>query len=233
MEKRVLNDAEIAELYRFSERNHVIYYDLQIEFVDHLASAIEAQWAQNSEQTFEQALQRVSDDFGGLGGFIRIKDSMKVMLRKKYRKLLWGYVLEYYRFPKIVLTVLASVAVFLVLDYLPNDKLLVLPLLVSVIGFAAFYLLYYYPKHLKINLPAGKRLWLVDIAQSTLVQLPIYTMSFSVTFARQDFDFAPFWAAVFSVVYSFLLILLWGDCFYVPQKIREHFENQFPQFIKA
>ena len=36
---------------------------------------------------------------------------------------------------------------------------------------------------------------------------------------------------VFSAIIALYAVLLYGNCFYVPKKIREHFTEQFPQFV--
>ena len=41
------------------------------------------------------------------------------------------------------------------------------------------------------------------------------------------------WAAVVSMLMSFFIVLLYGDTFFIPKKIREHLVAQYPQFVKA
>lgn len=42
-----LNESQIEELYDFTRKHFVEYYDLQIELVDHLANGIESKWQEN------------------------------------------------------------------------------------------------------------------------------------------------------------------------------------------
>ena len=51
-----LNPSQIDRLYTFTRQHYVEYYDLQTELVDHLAHAIEAEWEQNSQFSFEEVL---------------------------------------------------------------------------------------------------------------------------------------------------------------------------------
>ena len=49
---RRVNETEIEKLYAFTGQHYVAYYDVQTELVDHLANAIEAQWAINPAISF-------------------------------------------------------------------------------------------------------------------------------------------------------------------------------------
>lgn len=87
--KRILSEDEIETLFQFAEKKRVRWYDLQIEIVDHLASAIEAEMETNTALTFEQALERVYARFG-IFGFARIvqerENNIKLLARKKWRR---------------------------------------------------------------------------------------------------------------------------------------------------
>ena len=231
--KREITHEQIDELYEYCFFRSVSHYDVQVELVDHLASAIETLWGQNPELSFDQALQQVSVQFGGDVGFFKIIRSKRSMLRRKYRKLLWNFILEYYRFPKVIFTILLTLLVSGSLHFLKNDNLLVLPLLVSMVIFSIFYQLYYYPRYLKIKLPSDMKFILVEIAQGFLISKPIYWIGLWMPFALKYFNFSTPGILVFSLLCSFALVSFWGDCFYIPRKIREHFEEQFPQFAKA
>ncbi len=230
---RKLTHEQIDDLFEYCFFRSVCHYDVQVELVDHLASAIESLWEKHPEFSFEQALQKVSVQFGGDVGFFKIMYSAKLMLRKKYRKLLWNYVFEYFRLPKIIITILLTLLIFAILSFLKNDNLLLLPLLASMVIFAVFYQFYYYPRYLKIKLPSDMKFLLVDTAQSMLISRPIYSIGLWMPFALKYFNLTPPGALVFSLLCSFVLVIFWGDCFYIPKKIREHFEEQFSQFVKA
>ena len=53
---RKITKAEINQLFDFTQKHYVEFYDVQVELVDHLANAIEAQWSENPEISFEEAL---------------------------------------------------------------------------------------------------------------------------------------------------------------------------------
>ena len=72
MEARKLTEEEIDRLFGFCTKHYVPEYDLQVELVDHLASGIEDQWAENPDIPFPVALNKTFGRFG-IFGFSKIK----------------------------------------------------------------------------------------------------------------------------------------------------------------
>lgn len=113
MSNRKLTPEEIEDLYKFCEEQDVPYYDVQIELVDHLASAIEQKWIEKPALTYEEALWRVYDNFG-VSGFREIRREKERVLERKYRKLRARYIAEFFKLPKILLTTFLAIILFLV-----------------------------------------------------------------------------------------------------------------------
>ena len=82
-----LNESQIEKLYLFTRQHFVEWYDLQTEIVDHLANAIETQWIENSNRTFEEALQIEFKKFG-VFGFMEVVEKRQAALSKKYVKII-------------------------------------------------------------------------------------------------------------------------------------------------
>ena len=83
-----LNELQVEELYQFTRRHYVEYYDVQTELVDHLANGIEEQWEKDPEVPFEQALQKEFKKFG-IFGFSEVVERKGAALEKRYFKLIW------------------------------------------------------------------------------------------------------------------------------------------------
>lgn len=62
-----LSTQQIEQLYAFTRQHLVEWYDLQSELVDHLANAIEQEWEQNPNRTFEEILNKEFQKFGVFG----------------------------------------------------------------------------------------------------------------------------------------------------------------------
>jgi hypothetical protein len=89
-----LNTQQIQDLFHFTKRHYVEYYDVQVEIVDHLASAIEVKFESNPNQVFEQVLDDVYQSFGPMG-LSRFIDSMQEKVYNKrvknFYKVFWSY----------------------------------------------------------------------------------------------------------------------------------------------
>ncbi|AWV99237.1 hypothetical protein [Arcticibacterium luteifluviistationis] len=96
-----LNASQIEQLYKFTERHYVDYYDVQTELVDHLASGIEARLEENPNQVFEQVLDDVFTGFGvmGFGSFVEEKQKE---VAKKGRRMFWRAFISFFSIPKVL-----------------------------------------------------------------------------------------------------------------------------------
>lgn len=230
MSERKLTLEQIEELHEFCYFQLVIHYDTQVELVDHLASAIEELWETNPTFSFQDALYQVSAQFGNHAGFVIIRQEKEKALRKKYRRLLWQFVADYYKFPKIMVTMSLFLGIYTALRFTENDQWIVSSLLIMFITFSFFYLLYYFPKYVRIKVPERHSFLLNEITRKGVVS---QTMMFSggfISMVSHASNFSTTGSLVFSALASLFLVLLYGDCFFIPKKIHEHFKEQFPQF---
>ena len=118
----MLTTEEIAELYKYCERKNVLYYDIQIEIVDHMATAIEEKRKINPDLPFKQALEEVHASFGSFG-LQEIVNSKTSAMSKQYGKIRRQLMWSYFTFPKIALTFLLVVVCITMERLLPVSLL--------------------------------------------------------------------------------------------------------------
>uniref|UniRef100_UPI00404B0E40 hypothetical protein n=2 Tax=Flavobacterium sp. TaxID=239 RepID=UPI00404B0E40 len=106
-----VNESQTARLYQFTREHFVEYYDLQTELVDHLAFGIETQWQENPKLDFEIALQNEFKKFG-IFGFSNVVEKRQTAMSKRYQQFIWQQFKEYFKLPKIVLTLSSMVILF-------------------------------------------------------------------------------------------------------------------------
>ncbi len=75
-----LSSDQIKELHKLVERSAVGHYDVQVEIVDHYASAIEAIWAADPNITFYQAQVMIYKEFWDFQGLV--EDKKKILYAK-------------------------------------------------------------------------------------------------------------------------------------------------------
>lgn len=234
--ERTLTKEEIAELFSYCERRGVIYHDVQIELVDHLASLIEEHWKEQADDPYKYALYKAFKKFGP-NGFMQVKEQKQKALNRKYRRILWNYLLEFYRWPKMLLTLVLSLGVFTLLQYVNQIHWLFVGYMVVIVTGAAIYDSKFKTKH-KVKTISGKSFLLADqlkqiqSAAMLLCNLPVlalvtFNLLRSLDISLPNNNFILF---AFALLLVSSLIVLYGYFFHIPKKIKEHFMDQFPEF---
>jgi len=230
---RSLTLEQVEELHEFCYVQSVVHYDVQAELVDHLASAIEEIWCNNSQPTFQDALYQVSQQFGGHAGFVIIRQEKEAALRKKYRRLLWQFTLGFFKLPKIIVTISFALVIFYGLQFAKNDLWITMTLLIGFSIFSFYYLYFYFPKHVRIKVNEGHAFLFNEISNKGIAYKTVILSGALLSVISHTSNFSTVESIVFAAIASLYSVLLFGDCFYISRKMREHFEQQFPQFVKS
>ncbi len=127
-----LSKEQIQQLFLFTEKKFVRWYDLQVELVDHLAEKIEAQMEQDATLSFERALGNVYAGFG-IFGFAEIVREREKALRKANNKLLWNAVKAEFSWPNLVRSLAILLAIY--------TTVFAFGLKTMIITYASFYIL--------------------------------------------------------------------------------------------
>src|SRR5690554_4986585 len=143
MERRLTNE-HIEQLFAFTKKHLVEHYDVQVEVVDHLANAIEAQWKTNPNISFEDALDNEYKKFG-VFGFSGLVEQKQAALQNHYWQIIKKEFINFFTVPRIVLSGAFFYGLFLVFsdsDMLHNDILFGLEILLMVAAALFWYLQY-------------------------------------------------------------------------------------------
>ncbi|HEX7585285.1 MAG TPA: hypothetical protein VF373_11395 [Prolixibacteraceae bacterium] len=238
-----LNPEQIDNLCEFCEFHNVYYYDVQIELVDHLASSVEKLWETNPELPFEEAVFLVGEQFGGKAGFVSIREAKGKELQKKYTRLQWKYIEEFFQLPKIILTLAITFTLYYVFKY--SNNYLKVSYIIQLIYFIFFFILLsvFYPKKLRLNIISGKEFLLYDHFKNIrrraisigFSSLNILSYLFRAIRFKFDSPISIYLNAELLTAFLITLygILIFGICVYSPQRIKEDFIREFPQFVKS
>ena len=231
---RTITSEETEKLFTFCRQHFVYHYDLQIELVDHLASSIENQWANQPDLRFEIALNYAFGKFG-ISGFSKIKVEKQRELARKYNQLLWKFFLEFYRWPKILMTLAGTMVLFTLLRMVNNIAWIIVPYFVLLVLAGFYYFYFVAPERLKIKTVPGKKFMLLEyvnqiqMAVVLLSQTPI--AAFNISRFLHIHSINQFWVLLLiSFFIVSLNIIFYGMFFFIPIKIKEHFKEQFPEF---
>lgn len=233
--KRKLTKEQIDRLYAFCEEKEVKHFDVQIELVDHLACAIEEKWENDRTLSFDDALMLVANNFGA-SGFQRIMIAKEKAIQKRYNKIFWKYIGEFYRLPKIILTVVVSILLFATYRHFKNDKTITVTLFIGYLFLFLFYITYAYRKWLKFDIVKGKSFLLYNhFKQFRLMVFVFGFFPFNVLNLLNFFHFSvpnhPILELVTMFAITFFIIFIYGFAVYIPLRIQSDFKQEFPQFV--
>ncbi|WP_319591307.1 hypothetical protein [uncultured Draconibacterium sp.] len=230
---RQITQEETEQLFQFCRRHYVYHYDVQIELVDHLATAIEGQWEQNTKLSFDEGLKNSFKKFG-IYGFSKIKSQKEKELRRKYNRLLWHFMLDFYRWPKVITTFVCTLGLFLLFQLIEQSRWIILGYLVLLTVGTMFY---YFGIHIKtrLKIKPGKSFLLADqynrASQAFVLVINLPNFCFHTFNLLDSHSIQNTWLLLglsfFMVAFS---VLLYGQLFYLPKKIKEHFIEQFAEF---
>ena len=168
---RKITEIEINQLFDFTQKHYVEFYDVQVELVDHLANAIEAQWTENPEISFEDALQIEFKKFG-VFGFTSLVEQKQRELIKYYNKMLWREVLKFVSIPKVILTAVLYMCIYFFLKKTgPLGEVIALVLL---LGSFIYFIIdgFRYIHIIKREQQKKSRRWLIQSVAKTTFTIP-------------------------------------------------------------
>jgi hypothetical protein len=265
MTERKLTPEQIENLFELCEFHHVHFYDVQIELVDHLASGIEDRWETNPEIPFEEAIFQVCEQFGvepffdvaydsllppisgkrvtEKSGFEAITEAKEKELHRKYDRLQWKYIGEFFHLPKIILTLVLTFSLFFIFKLSNNDIVVIYCIQGFYILSLSVYLIFIYPKKFRLKIVNGKSFLLYDHFKNVKIAaigagFACYNIIPLISRAnRLKFDFPLSNFLNLELLTAFLItligIMLVTMVVYTPHRIKEDFTREFPQFVQS
>ena len=106
-----LTTAQIIFVSHYIKSFDIKWYELQVELTDHFVLIMEEIWNEDPELTFHQVKYKAEQRFGR-NYFKEIEKERTRALRKEHKSIHLKIVGEYFKFPKIVLSILMVVVVY-------------------------------------------------------------------------------------------------------------------------
>lgn len=102
-----LTTAQLQQIKQFVQRKGFVYLDVQLEIIDHVATAIAEKLEADPQLDFNQALVQTHASFG-IFGFSTIEDAICKGLSKKYNRFFWRTFLSFFSYKYIGLLFLGA-----------------------------------------------------------------------------------------------------------------------------
>lgn len=225
-----VDEAQIEILYAFTRKHFVEWYDVQTELVDHLANGIEEQWKENPSTSFDDALRNEFKKFG-VFGFMEIVEKKTNALSKYYIKEVLQYLKEYFKLPKIIITLFSIWVVFKLMQLFQNKDYFVIPLVLIVFGYVIFYATKESLRIKKNFKETGKK-WLFENIYGQLGGF-IHLFNIGIYFPLISNSKAE-WSLTSQFIFSFCIVLyvllIYISIKIVSPKLRDKLSKEHPEY---
>jgi hypothetical protein len=226
-----LSNEQIDHLFTFTRQHYVEWYDLQSELVDHLANAIETQWQQSPNLTFDEALNVEFKKFG-VFGFMDVVEKRQAVLSKKYNGLVWHHFQDFFGIPKIVLTIAMTLVLFSILKVGIYSEWIFIGLYITLSGLAFYELIK--GSLLKKKQTAEKK-WLFEeiihqyggFAGIIIFPFHIFVQIFNHADDFLENDYYILGLSFFLVLFSLVLFIIFKV---IPSKAEEYLLATYPEY---
>lgn len=224
-----LNQRQIARLNEFTQKHYVEWYDVQAELVDHLANGIEAQWEENPNLDFEEALDKEFKKFG-VFGFMDVVAQTERAMSKRYWRFLFSEVKKWFKLPQI-LAVLSLFLGFLFILKSPYPKQLILGLTILLLIWICYRTIV-----LKRKLKRRKtsKKWLLEqiIFQQASGMVLIIFINVLNTFNLIDVNqMSGLVLVIISILFSLTVIISIISLHVLPSKANQLLKETYPTFV--
>ncbi len=233
--KKTVSEKQIERLFEFTREHYVEHYDLQSELVDHLANAIEQRWEETPELPFEDCIKEEFKKFG-IFGFMDVVEKRQKALRKKYRKLIWQEVIDFFQLPKILLT---GGLTFLLYFIVQSGLIPRLFFIVLVFAFMLFIiiLLYNLQKKYRNRIDKTGKKWVLEEYIFRVSLIPFILNSGIQILVQSSIHKwtveSPYLVFLICLGVILLLILTYVGLFYLPKNAEKYLEETYPEYKRA
>lgn len=222
-----LTTTQIDQLYAFTRQHYVEWYDLQSELVDHLANAIETQRQENPKLTFDEVLNKEFGKFG-VYGFMGVVEEKQKFLGKKYNRLIWKYYKEFFRLPKIILTITLIYGFYTFMNFFESPAAIFKGtyFFILIISFVLF--LKAKQKLKQMQKQTGKK-WLFENNTNT-IPLTIFGLNISIFCFNRINLWQKEYSIFASVMLVFIVLYIYIQLKIIPKKVAEELAKTYPEY---
>ena len=227
-----LTKLQIEQLYSFTRKHFVEWYDVQTELVDHLANDIESVWQTQTSLSFEDARDKAFKKFG-VFGFMDVLERRQKAMNKRYAKILWRFFKEWFTFPKLITTQVIFLSMFFLLK-MPYSKYIILASLLILVTYDLIKQTKAKRKHKNKEQQKEKIFLLESMIGDT--RQGFSGLAFINIFNVVNLTKIPFntlenhWLLLISFSITCVLLLFYVTGFMMPEKAEELLEETYPEY---
>jgi len=225
-----LNKQQIENLYKFTRQHYVVHYDLQTELVDHMATSIENVWKNNPEIPFETARDASFKTFG-VFGFMDVVENRQKAMSKRYRSIIWLYLKEWFKLPKLIITTLIFFLSLAVFSLKQGDFIAQICFYTVIIG--SFIFNYKYLKYVKRKEKHKEKLWLLEdliFRNAAMGDIILVSNLYNIRAVVVILNSISSYNYVTALVFTLLILYVYIKCRVIPLNAEKLLKNTYPQY---
>ncbi len=227
-----ITDQHIDELFQFTRKHFVEWYDLQCELVDHLANDIEQIWAENPSLTFEEAKMQSFKKFG-IFGFSDIIERKSKALYKVYLKMMWTAFKDFFGWPKIVLTIMTFILTLNIIQWSNHNPFVVWGMFIVALVIPGFIGVKYSRKVKRKQKQTGKKWLFEEQINASFMALNLINILFQIgsnAFRLNISQWSYRTDIIVSAVFVLVLVLFIVLFVILPPKISRAIAEKHPEY---
>jgi len=226
-----LSKEQIQALYKFTRQHFVEHYDVQTELVDHLANDIENIWMENPNLTFEKARDKAFKKFG-VFGFMDVVEKKQTQMTKRYFKILFRFMKEWFSLPKVILTLILIFGFYQLQKinaaYIIYTSIFYLVILLQLVFF------FIRTNHLKKKKEKTGKSWMFEqvLMYNGMVNIcVILFFFFDFSFSENEFlVMSEFRKIVSTLFITFVVLLGFISLYVIPKRTEELLAETYPEY---
>lgn len=218
-----LSAEEINYVFNYVASHDIKYYELQVEFTDHMVTSMEEIWTEDPELTFQQVKKYAEDKFLGNSSFKSIEEQRKSILQKEHKKVQWKMITEYIKIPKIFGSILLVYLAYTFSVYFVSPQKYLVVLFCSLLIFS-LPSLYYWWKSKEIE---GKHFLTLETLNSNLLAFSFPSLGINITTQFKEELLQHQWLVLFFCCIWVLGILILITAIHLQKKTIEKIKKQY------
>ena len=222
--------SQIQDLYAFTRKHFVEYYDLQTELVDHLANDIEAIRVEQPSLTFEQARTIAFKKFG-VFGFSEIIEQRQKAMSRRYFRYMWKEFKQWFTIPKIVITATLFLSLFIMFSSNISKQFLLALCCISILY--AFFKTIQLNRQVKRRKEVSQKKWLLEdiiFKQAGAMVLILISQIFNVVDLSNAMFVNYSRILIVSLLFTIMFLLMYISYQLLPKKAEELLKETYPEF---
>ena len=223
---RKVNTEEIKCIEDFIIKKDIVYYDLQIELLDHICSGIEEQWKKDPDLNFKKAFHNEYKHFG-IYGFSDILEKREANLKKHYWKKIGQHSINWFKIPQLFFTLLLVYSIFHMLSSSYNFIFMD----IIIVGICAATITKLITLSTKLNRKKKKKekILLIDhvIKEASAFSFIIYGPLIQNYFLTEEKALSTVASIILSIIFTLLILLTYMIVYDFPKNKKTYFKHNY------